>query len=484
MEREEALQALVEQPLDVLVVGGGIVGAGVIYAAVRAGLRAGLVEQYDFAFGTSSRSSRLLHGGLRYLAQGRVGLVFEASQEKLRLSKVVPHLVEPLPFVFPSYRDSRWPLWQLRIGVKLYDALCYGRNFGPSRSLRLSEIGELIPGLRREGYWGAVRYFDALTNDSRLVLDTLRASVMRGGIVCNYLRFEKADREQNRWICQLVDTLTGERLSCETGWVVNACGPWAPQFPQSKVRLRLTKGIHLVISRERLPIREAVVMSEGKRILFGIPWGRRVILGTTDTDYADSLEDIPIEETDIDYVLGVTNEYFPQATIGREDVRAGWAGLRPLVAKGRGGPSDISRAHVIHVSSPGWVDVAGGKLTTYLLMGEQVVRKIVASMHRRVGRFNPGEPLLSTSECFPELGVLPPEPSQEVVEYFCRREWARRLEDIMIRRTSWHYYRDDVAQLSRQVASWMAEILGWDEFRKQEEIGRYFAQCAKTCVKL
>ena len=484
LHRERALQALGEEPLDVLVVGGGIVGAGVLYAAVRAGLRAGLVEQYDFAFGTSSRSSRLLHGGLRYLAQGRVGLVFEASQEKLRLAKVAPHLVEPLPFIFPSYRGSHWPLWQLWIGVKVYDALCLGKNFGASRRVNLQELAELAPGLREDGCRGAVRYFDALTNDSRLVLDTLRAAVARGGFAYNYVGLKQAEWRGKAWVCHLVDTLSDRHFACESRWIVNACGPWASLFPQSKVQLRLTKGIHLVIPRERLPIREAVVMSEGKRILFAIPWGERVILGTTDTDYAGSLEDIPIDEADIEYVLGVTNWFFPKAEISRADIRAGWAGLRPLVAKGRGGPSDISRAHVIRVVGPGWVDVAGGKLTTYLLMGEQVVRKILRRMDRRGHRPNPCEPFLAEGESVPRLGVLPPEPTPELVKYFCEREWACRLEDVMIRRTSWHYYRDDLAQLSQEVAQWMAELLGWDEAKKKEEIARYQTVCNKTCVRL
>ena len=161
-------------PLDVLVIGGGVVGAGVARDAAMRGLRVGLVEQHDLAFGTSSRSSRLLHGGLRYLAQGRIGLVREASREKGVLHRIAPHLAEPLAFVFPTYRRTGWPLWKLRIGVRLYDLLCGGRNLGPSTSMNRTKLLELLPNLDPEGLTGAVRYYDGLTNDSRLVLDTLR----------------------------------------------------------------------------------------------------------------------------------------------------------------------------------------------------------------------------------------------------------------------------------------------------------------------
>jgi len=171
LERNEKLQS---DTLDVLVIGGGILGAGIARDAALRALRTGLVEQGDFASGTSSRSSRLLHGGLRYLAQGRLRLVAEASREKHVLHRIAPHLCQPLPFVFPAYRSAQWPLWQLRVGVKLYDLLCGGTNLGPSSSLDRDELLEKLPGLRSDRLSGAVRYFDALTNDARMVLDTLR----------------------------------------------------------------------------------------------------------------------------------------------------------------------------------------------------------------------------------------------------------------------------------------------------------------------
>src|SRR5437667_4590328 len=190
--RAAALQAFSSGTWDLLVIGGGIVGAGIARDAAMRGLRLGLVEQHDFAFGTSSRSSRLLHGGVRYLAQGRLGLVREASVEKRILHHIAPHLAEPLAFVFPAYHGTAWPLWQLRLGIKLYDLLCSGKNLGQSSSLDRATMLRWVPKLNPDGLTGAVRYFDAFTNDARLVLDTLRSAANHGATVVNYLNFKDA----------------------------------------------------------------------------------------------------------------------------------------------------------------------------------------------------------------------------------------------------------------------------------------------------
>src|SRR5687768_13430197 len=204
LTRDESLRKLADGPLDVLVVGGGIVGAGVARDAAMRGLRAGLVERNDFAFGTSSRSSRLLHGGLRYLAQGRIGLVREASVEKLVLHRIAPHLAMPLPFVFPSRRGTPWNWWKLRAGVKVYDLLCGGRNQGRSSGLNAREVAAALPGLNESHLSGAVRYFDGMTNDARLVLDTLRSAAAAGAILLNYAPLRTAERgADTTWRCHV-----------------------------------------------------------------------------------------------------------------------------------------------------------------------------------------------------------------------------------------------------------------------------------------
>jgi glycerol-3-phosphate dehydrogenase len=473
--RARAIEELTRGPLDVLVVGGGIVGSGIARDAALRGLRTGLVEQHDFAFGTSSRSSRLLHGGLRYLAQGRIGLVREASIEKRILHHIAPHLAEPLAFIFPAYRgDPHWALWQLKIGVKVYDLLCGGHNLGRSAWLSREQVHERVPALSGEGLAGAVRYYDGFTNDARLTLDTLRSAAGSGAAILNYCRFDQAARKA-LWECGVQDVLTGDKRLVQARTVVNATGPWADGLPHSRIKLRATKGIHMVVQRERVPVPDSIVMTQGERILFAIPWGERTILGTTDTDYSGPIEDVRADASDIAYVLGIVNHFFPGARLGDSDVLSVWAGLRPLIADPKGAPSDVSRSHEIHSPEPGWWDVAGGKLTTYRLMAEQTVDRIVKWLGNTA--LEPcrtaEEPLLAPEETAGLSGILPPEPSQCAVEHYVNSEWSMHLDDVMLRRTSWHYYSTEAPKLAERAADWMSGPLGWSAQTRVAEIERY-----------
>jgi glycerol-3-phosphate dehydrogenase len=494
--RALAMEELTRRPLDVLVVGGGIVGSGIARDAALRGLRTGLVEQHDFAFGTSSRSSRLLHGGLRYLAQGRIGLVREASVEKRILHHIAPHLAEPLAFIFPAYRgDPHWALWQLKIGVKVYDLLCGGHNLGKSAWLSREEVLERAPALSGEGLAGAVRYYDGFTNDARLTLDTLRSAAGSGAAVLSYCRFNAAAR-QALWECEVQDAPTGQKRIVQARTVVNATGPWADGLPHSRIKIRATKGVHLVVQRERVPVPDSIVMTQGERILFAIPWGQRTILGTTDTDYSGPIEEVRADASDIAYVLEVANRFFPKARLRDTDLLSVWAGLRPLIAAAKGAPSDISRSHEIHSPEPGWWDVAGGKLTTYRLMAEQTVDRIVKWLGPRQQKAEGGdrifkwleagqgdgafgrcrtaeEPLLPPAETAGLSGILPPEPSRRAVDHYVNNEWPLHLDDVMLRRTSWHYYCAEAPKLAERVADWMSELLGWSPQTRAAELERY-----------
>jgi len=480
--RSKILRALTDSPLDLLIIGGGIVGSGIARDAAMRGLKTGLVEQHDFAFGTSSRSSRLLHGGLRYLAQGRLGLVHEASVEKKIVHHIAPHLAEPLPFIFPTYRGNRnWVLWQLKIGVKIYDLLCGGRNLGKSTWLSPATVTARVPVLAPTNLTGAVRYYDGFTNDARLTMDTLRSATRHGAIVLNYARFSAAVRKEF-WECTVRDQLTGQEFHVNARAVVNATGPWADGLSHSAVKLRLTKGIHVVVERARVPVPETVVMTEGKRILFAIPWGERTILGTTDTDYAGDLDQVTADPADLAYVLKVTNQFFPQLRLEVADVISAWAGLRPLIADPNGKPSDISRSHEITNPQPGWWDVAGGKLTTYRLMAEQAVDRIGRNLPATGGRAaelrpcrTATEPLLPRGGNDGFSGILPPEFNRAAVAHFCEQEWAVHLDDVMVRRSSWHHYHRDAAAKAGQASRWMAELLGWTEIEREAELERYEA---------
>lgn len=486
MSRREVFDLLCGTQIDVLIVGGGIVGAGVARDGALRGLRTALVEQYDFASGTSSRSSRLLHGGLRYLAQGRVGLVREAGMEKSIVHEIAPHVSRPLPFVFPTYRTppwGEWALWKLSIGVRLYDLLSGIHDFRRSRTLGREEVKQLIPNLRADGLTGAVRYYDGLTNDARLVIDSLRSADEAGATILNYCRLQGSEPSAEGWNCSVRDQQTGESGEIRARCVVNATGPWADQIQHSSVKLRVTKGVHLVVKRDRLPVPDAVVMTEDSRILFAIPWGERVILGTTDTDYHGRPEDVRADAEDIHYILATANRAFPDAHLCERDLISSWAGIRPLIAAPGGRPSDISRSHEIKSPEPGWFDVAGGKLTTYRLMAEQAVDRIQRYLGSKVsGCVTAQQPLLPSSEAEGTSAVEPVEPSRELVEHFCRREWAVHLDDVMVRRGGWTHYVEDRAELTERVADWMAEILGWDGERRSEEINRYSASCAHVAA--
>jgi glycerol-3-phosphate dehydrogenase len=255
---------------------------------------------------------------------------------------------------------------------------------------------------------------------------------------------------------------------------VNATGPWSSKLPGSKVQLRLTKGIHLVFAREKLPVPEAVVITEGSRVLFVIPWGERLIVGTTDTDYTGSPETVRSDSADIDYLLQTLRRFFPGVQLARQDIISSWAGLRPLIADRRRGPSDISRSHQIRQSQPAWWDVAGGKLTTYRLIAEQTVdqvaREIGGSFRHCV---TADQPLLPPEKIQGISQIVPPPFSRRLVEHFCRNEWARHLDDVLMRRSSWHFYDGPQASRAAQCAGWMADLLGWSPDQQQLEIGRY-----------
>jgi glycerol-3-phosphate dehydrogenase len=459
---------------DLLIAGGGITGASIARDAAMRGLTVVLVERADFASGTSSRSSRLLHGGLRYLAQGHIGLVREASVEKMTLARIAPHLCDPLRFLFPVWRHDPRPLWQLSIGVRVYDLLCGGHNLGRSATHRPEELGRMAPGLRPQELRGAVSYFDGFTNDARLVLDTLLSAQRAGATLANYTRLESAEPTgSGAWDCTLRDE-SGARHTVRARTIANATGAWAPTLPNSAVHLRLTKGVHLVIDRARLPVETAVVLAQGDRILFVIPWGERVILGTTDTDYSGDPADVRADEGDMRYILDVVNHGFPAVSIVPADVIATWAGIRPLIAPSKarqGAPSDVSRRHEIRMPKPGWYDIAGGKLTTARLMAEQTVDRIGAHLGSNLPPSRTAStPLLSEADAR-YSGVLPPPLQPDVVRHACETQWARHLDDVLLRRTSWHYYHGRA--VAEEVPYWMARARGWSDAERVAELERF-----------
>lgn len=390
-ERAATLEALGAERFDVLVIGGGITGVGVARDAALRGLRVALVERDDFASGTSSRSSRLVHGGLRYLEHGHLHLVFESSLERRRLLDLAPHLVRPLEFVWPVYEGSRVPRWKLGAGLFLYDLLALFRNVAAHRRLDPDEVIAREPRLLAKGLTGGASYFDAATDDARLTLATALGARESGAVVANHAGVRRLVVLRGRTDGAIVsDAITGAETAVRARVVVNAAGPWSDEIrrldePGTGPGLRGTKGVHITVPRERVGNTTALTLLSpvDGRVMFILPGDTHTIVGTTDTETDASPDDVRASRRDVQYLLDTANHFFPAAHLVPDDVVCAWAGIRPLVA-GRFGEdaAGASREHEITVSERGVVSVMGGKLTTYRAMSAEVVDVV----ERELGR--------------------------------------------------------------------------------------------------
>jgi glycerol-3-phosphate dehydrogenase len=391
--RAERLAALRGRAFDVLVVGGGITGCGIARDAALRGLAVALVEKSDFASGTSSRSSRLVHGGVRYLEHGHLHLVFESSAERRRLLKLAPHLVRPLEFTWPVYRQSRIPRWKLGAGLMLYDLLALFRNVGRHRRLNRRAVLEREPSLRADGLLGGATYYDAATDDARLTLANAIAAQEAGAVVLNYATVTDLTRDGDRIAGAVVrDELSGTFVDVRAKVVVNATGPWSDivrRFDDDGVpapAIRGSKGVHIAVERERIGNRNALTLLSPRdgRVFFVLPAGNIAIIGTTDTFTTAPPDDVRANADDVAYLVDSANSFFPNAKLDSHDVIHAWAGIRPLLPAQGDAPGAASREHAIGVSRHGLVSITGGKLTTYRIMGAQVVDKVCALLGRSI----------------------------------------------------------------------------------------------------
>ncbi|MGB8225155.1 MAG: glycerol-3-phosphate dehydrogenase/oxidase [Polyangiales bacterium] len=386
MPTREEMWEKVPDEVDLVVIGGGITGAGVVRNAARRGLRVALFEQNDFAHGTSSRSSKLIHGGLRYLESYEFSLVFESVSERRVMLDLAPHLVNPLAFLFPVYAGSRRSLRTLRAGMWLYEGLSLFRSPKKHQILKPKEVLEAEPLLKQEGLQGAPLYYDCTTDDSRLTLENVIDGIQNHGIAVNWARVDAFTKDDQGRVSGVVvkNVRDGSLREVKAKAVINATGPWTDEVlgmsgPRASQMLRPTKGIHIVVQRARLPVSHAVVLFHpaDDRLLFALPWGDRTYIGTTDTDYDGVPGDEAATLADVDYCIAAINAHFPTQSITRDDVIATWAGLRPLIApdadEGEIAESKVSREHQITVGRDGLITIAGGKLTTYRKMAKEVV---------------------------------------------------------------------------------------------------------------
>ncbi len=378
--REKNIKAMAEDVFDLVVIGGGINGAGVARDAASRGMTVALVEMQDFAQGTSSRSSKLIHGGIRYLENLEFGLVFEALNERRLLFDIAPNLVHPLRFVLPLYKDARVGMFKMGLGMWLYDALSMFEAPELHERLDAKESIDRLPLLQRRELVGSYVYSDAYMDDDRMVHETLRSASKKGALAANFVSADDAQFDKNGKITGIgcTDKLSGRKFQIKGRHFISSVGPWTDEVANSLLKtwksiLRPSKGVHLTFSRDRLQLTEAVVMVEGKRIVFGIPRHEMCIVGTTDTDYNGDPKDVETTEQDVHYLLNVANQYFPGAKLTAKDIIASYAGVRPLVDDGSETESKTSREHVIINDPRNITFVAGGKYTTYRLMAAQTV---------------------------------------------------------------------------------------------------------------
>ena len=374
---QRTFTALESGVFDVLIIGGGITGGGVARDAAMRGMRIALVEKNEWASGTSSKSSRLVHGGIRYLERGEIGLVRESVREREILLRIAPELVKPLEFIWPVYRGARLPKWKLRIGLSVYDLLAGKKRGRRHHALDAAGVLALEPRLKGARLTGGASYFDAATDDARLTRAAIESAVRSGAVAVDHAKAELPTITSGRLDGMLIrDMLGGGSVRVAARAVVSATGPW---------QAKGTKGSHVVVPRSRIGNVGAVTMisPDDGRVMFTLPHGSETIVGTTDLRTDESPDDVKASDAEVDYILRAANYYFPDAKLTTDDVTAKWAGIRPLAKAPAGmSPSSISREHRISHDPAGMVVVTGGKLTTFRSMAEEIVNQV----EKEIGR--------------------------------------------------------------------------------------------------
>ncbi len=527
--RQQALHTLEHGgELDILVVGGGITGAGAALDAASRGLRTGLVEARDFASGTSSRSSKLIHGGLRYLEMLDFGLVHEALTERGRLlTTIAPHLVRPVPFLLP-FTTPLWQRFYFSSGVAIYDAMArvggVGAGLPMQRQLSRSKALRLFPSLKRDTLVGALQYYDAQVDDARLVVEVARTAATYGAAVANRTEVIGFLRQGERVAgVRVRDRETGHEFEIHAQQVINATGVWTDDTQRmlaerGSFNVRASKGVHIVVPRDRIHADSGLILRTEKSVLFVIPWGRHWIIGTTDTDWNLDKTHPAATSADIDYILTTINEVLI-TPLSHEDVEGVYAGLRPLLSGESDQTSKLSREHIVKHTAPGLVVVAGGKYTTYRVMAKDAVDEAVFALGRSVpecptaslplvgaqgfvavrnqrdqlaarsglhkaridhllGRYGSlAQEVLQLIADDPTLAAPLPQADDYLgaeVAYAASHEGAIHLDDVLTRRTRISIEAWDRGIAAAPVAAAiMAPILGWSDEHRDHEVELY-----------
>jgi len=538
-DRDRHLRTLADRVHDLIVVGGGATGCSVARDAALRGLDVCLVERSDLGSGASSRSTRFIHGGLRYLRTYEFGFVREGLHERAIFLAVAPHLVRPIPFLFPVYRNHGSRRWSLRLGIGVYDLLAGGNRLSPSRSLSAEETLGLEPRLRSEGLAGSVVYTDAITDDARLVIETAVAAVEAGAKIALHVEVVRiVPSDSGPAVLLLKDRLTGTSFGARAAGVVNATGVWpagvvegtgdGDRITVGGTPLRPTRGSHLVVARETLPVSRVVVMPSRRdgRILFAVPAGEFTYLGTTEAVHTGSFDEVRAETVEVDYIREVAGEVFRSGPVPRDKVLSTWAGLRPLIERPRQATATLSRDFRVLEEVPGIVAVAGGKLTTCRRMAEAAVDLAASILARRFERKS--DPSITRWKLFPGAEGTAPAEANEIpkgidpavanhllstygsratrilrlierdpatgvpfapgcaatpaeVAHAVDCEGAIHLSDLLFRRFHPHLIEARMATtqgrtIAVEASKVMASKLDWNERRRVEEIDRVLAE--------
>jgi glycerol-3-phosphate dehydrogenase len=498
LTRDDALKRVSERkhPWDIAVVGGGATGVGIAVDAAARGYEVCLLEQSDFGKGTSSRSTKLVHGGVRYLQQGNVSLVMEALEERGLLLQNAPHLVRDLVFIVPNYRWWEAPFYG--VGLKVYDMLAGKLGFGRSQRLTREEVLRRIPTLAPGGLRGGVAYHDGQFDDSRLLIALVLTAAERGACLLNYARVVRVTKDGAGRVSgvEARDEETGETHAVAARCVVNATGPFCDEVrrlddPRAAPMISPSQGVHVVLARDFLPSDHAIMVPHTRdgRVMFAVPWNGAVIVGTTDTPIpAVSLEPRPLEH-EVDFILETAGSYLARRP-GRGDILSVFTGIRPLVkARRRSRTATLSRDHTIHLSRSGLLTIAGGKWTTYRRMAEDCVDRAakVAGLEPRpcptrglrihghdgadsarieaLGRAEP-ELRRALHETLPITGAH--------VAWAARREMARTVDDVLARRTRALYLNARAAvAMAPAVARLLGRELGRDRRWQQQQVEEF-----------
>ncbi len=522
LDREKNLSKLKEECFELLVIGGGATGSGIALDAASRGIKTALIEKGDFASGTSSKSTKLIHGGLRYLKQLDIALVRETGTERSVVNKIAPHLCLPEKMLLPLVKGGTYGKWGSSIGLFVYDFLAGVDDDDKRKMLNKKQTLKKEPLLDKDKVLGSGYYAEYRTDDARLTIELIKKASLFGAVVANYCKMSEFIYEDGaiRGVVG-VDSITGESMNIKAKRVVSAAGPWvdhirAKNDSLNNKKLHLTKGVHLVFPYEKFPVKQSIYFDEpGGRMLFAIPRGRVTYLGTTDTTYKGDMDRIVSTKADRDYLLEAANGAFTSLNLTKDDIISNWMGLRPLIHEDGKSPSELSRKDEIFVAKDGLISIAGGKLTGYRKMAERIVDLVidkdhldpthqdartdeialagdVAMTNKEVKKYiktmsaqaeqkgldpyygwylvtnygNEAETILSSlSDSSNEIEL-----AQKEIEFTIQHEMVTRAEDYFVRRTGRLYFDiQTISEIREAVMDIMAKELNWDEKRILEE---------------